>query len=256
MIACIIVASDNYGSDRIDPLTIIVIGVVFTAALTQATLGFGFALLAMPMLTLAMPTPSAAALVAMLAALLSAVMLAQRWRALNFRAASGLLIGASAGTPLGLFVLSAAPRSVIAPALGIGVIAVSAYLLFQPAVGRLRGPFWKYVFGFGAGLTGGAYNISAPLLIVFSATQRWDPDEFRVTLQAFFLPTAMFVVLGHGAAGNYSPEVARLLLFGAPALLVATVLGRGLSAVVPAERFAPIVYSACMGLGALLIFTG
>ena len=53
--------------------------IMFFAALLQGVTGFGFALVAMPLLAFLLDAPSAAALVALLGVVLSAVIAVQNW---------------------------------------------------------------------------------------------------------------------------------------------------------------------------------
>ncbi|MEM6415685.1 MAG: sulfite exporter TauE/SafE family protein [Pseudomonadota bacterium] len=232
------------------------VAIVFTGAFAQSALGFGFALLAMPLLSLLMPISSAASFVAVTGLVISAQMLAQDWRNSNFKAARSLLIGACIGVPLGLYALSLAPSAIAVRVLGTFIIAMSAYLLLQPGVFQLAHHRWKYLFGFIAGLFGGAYNISGPVIVLYGATQKWHPSEFRQTLQAFFLPTNMAVIASHAVAGHYEHSVLVLLAYGIPSAIIAVILGRQVNKRINQEQFTPLVYIICMALGALLIFEG
>ena len=102
-----------------------IIAIMFAAALLVGVTGFGYALIAMPLLTLMLDTPSAAALVALTGGVLSAVMVAQNWKHVHFGEAAGLILSAAAGVPIGIVLLANAPREPLLIALGFLIIGTT-----------------------------------------------------------------------------------------------------------------------------------
>jgi len=229
--------------------------VIFLAALVQSTLGFGFALVAMPILSLTIGVTAAAPLVAVGSTISTVAMLLQQRREIDVRAAAPLILAAFVGVPFGLFALTDAPRDFMVRLLGGVVIFFSLFMLFSPRIKQLTWAGWKYVFGFSAGLFGGAYNINGPPIVLYGATQGWPPQRFRVMMQTFFLPTYLAIIVGHWAAGLFTVDVGRFLLWSFPALLLAAVVGRWLNRRLPQHRFSVIVYGACVCLGTAMFFT-
>jgi len=230
------------------------VSILFLAALVQSTLGFGLALIAMPLLALVYDVPSAAALVAFCSLTSSTLMLVQQRREIEVSESAPLVISAAAGVPLGLLVIRRAPEDLVTALLGALVAAFSLYMLFRPRLVELKQPRLKYLFGFVGGIFGGAYNISGPPVILYGALRRWPPQRFRVILQGFFLPTSILIWIGHGLTGLWTEEVLRLFVFALPALVVGTFAGHWLNQRLPTEFFTKVVYGMCVGLGVLIMF--
>ena len=61
-----------------------------------------------------------------------------------------------------------------------------------------------WLFGFGAGVLGGAYGMNGPPLVAYGALRHWSPKRFRATLQGYFLPASLVGIAGSGPPGSGS----------------------------------------------------
>jgi uncharacterized protein len=229
-----------------------VLTILFIATLVHASLGFGTALVAMPLLVLVLGLYTATPLVALVVVITISVLLIREWRHMEVRSAWQLLAASVFGIPIGLLLLRAAPDYLVKSILGVVLIAYSVYNLTRPRLPKIsRGPL-VYVFGFLAGVLGGAYNTNGPPVVLYGALSRWSPAQFRATVQGYFLPTAVLVCAGHAAAGLWSTEVFKLFAFAVPVVLIGNLAGIRLARRIPAERFTQILYAVLIALGALM----
>jgi uncharacterized protein len=137
---------------------LIALTILFFAALTKATLGFGESLLAIPLLSLVLGVQTATPLVSLLAATVTLLMLAHNWRQIDLATTWRLILAAMVGVPIGVWGLTFLPATPLTIALGILLILIGLYNLSQPQLRMLHGNHWSYFFGFLAGIFGGAYN--------------------------------------------------------------------------------------------------
>ena len=84
--------------------------IVFIAALIKATLGFGDALVAMPLLTLTIGLQMATPLVALMMTSLTLLIIWHSWQCIDFRAAWRLVIAGIVGVPIGVWGLRTFPE--------------------------------------------------------------------------------------------------------------------------------------------------
>ena len=232
-----------------------IVSIIFAAALIQASVGFGFALVAMPLLALMLDVQSTAALTALCAFALSASMLARHWRAINIMEASGLIVSAIAGVPFGVALLAYAPRTVVLVLLGLLIASFSLYSLTTPKLLELKNRRWRFVAGFFGGVLGGAYNASGPPVVLYAAMRRWRPEKFLAVIQAFFVPVTFGTAAGHGLAGFWTQEIFAAFAFSLPAILAATFIGARIAARLSIENLSKAVYGLCFVLGLLIIAT-
>lgn len=231
----------------------LVVGILCLATLFHGTLGFGTGLVAMPLLTLVIGIQDATALVAFVILGTTVLVLRRDWRRLERRAAVYLVIGSLPGVPIGILLLTNAPADLIQRGLGVLLILYAIYNLVGPPLFEARHAAWAYTLGFASGVLGGAYNTNAPPVVVYGALRRWPPDVFRATLQAYFVPLALVVWLGHGVSGLWSTEIVTAYLVFLPFGLGALWIGHRLSARLPVASFDRFLYVILIGLGALLL---
>jgi uncharacterized membrane protein YfcA len=236
-------------------LTIILLTLIilFASTLTRSTFGFGDALIAMPLLTLTIGMQTATPLVAFVATTIAISIVWRSWRSIDLQATWQLIVSSLTGIPVGLLVLKTAPEEVVKGFLGLAVILVGLYNLVQPRLITLYQQKWAYLFGFVAGILGGAYNINGPPVVIYGALTRWPPDRFRATLQGYFLPTGLLILVGHGLGGLWTPQVLQLYALALPVVLAAIFLGDKLNQRIPPGRFERFIYMALIGLGFLLL---
>jgi uncharacterized membrane protein YfcA len=227
--------------------------ILFLSTLTRSTLGFGDALIAMPLLTLALGMHTAAPLVALVATTIAVVILWSDWQVVDVKATWRVVLAVLLGIPAGLFLLRDVSAAFMQALLGVFIVGFSLYNLVQPRFvlhDDRRG--YGYVFGFLAGVFGGAYNTVGPLIVVYGHLRRWAPERFRATLQGCFFPAYLLIVIGHTLGGLLTVHVLTLYAVSMPVVLLAVVVGERLNASFSRARFTRYVNVALVVLGAIL----
>jgi uncharacterized membrane protein YfcA len=227
--------------------------IAFLAVFVQSSIGFGIALVAMPLMVGLLGIQISAPLVALMAFVAEIFIFIRYREALNLRVVLQLTIAAVIAVPLGVYALSNIDEAIITTLLGIILVVYALYALFSPSLPQLSGRIWAYSFGFVAGMLGGAYNTPGPPVIIFGNCRGWPPDEFKGNLQGFFLVSSVTVVAAHAFSGNYSREVMQYLLVSLPGVAVGLVSGFLLSSRLNAEIFRKIVLVILILLGLQLI---
>jgi uncharacterized protein len=222
------------------PDLVMVTVAVFAAAFVQVLSGFGFALLAMPLMTLAISTKEAVVISTLLGA---GITVFQAWHsraAVDRQIARRMVIGAYAGMPLGLWVYIAVDEQVLRAMLGVSVL-IAVVLL----AGRISLAHVGNGLDFGSGFASGVLNTSLstngpPLVFVLQARQL-GPDAFRGTINTVFaccnvLGIALFVL-----AGKVHHDGVLAAAVALPALIAGQLLGFPLRRHVTGERFRVLV---------------
>ena len=236
------------------PLIMIMAAIVFFAAFVQSISGFGFALIVMPLLSLAMGLQTAAPLVALAALTLYTINLIRYRQAVDVRRVLRLGVACALGVPVGLWALANVDESIVKLLMGLVLVAYAAYKLSSPAALHLRSRRWAYIAGFIAGCMGGAYNTPGPPLVVYGSLRQWPKDEFRATLQALFFINGVLTVSSHYAARRLTADVLTFYAYAVPAFLLGVLAGSRVDAKLNRDRFRTIVTVMILVLGLSLIF--
>ncbi|MBZ5575210.1 MAG: sulfite exporter TauE/SafE family protein [Acidobacteriia bacterium] len=234
--------------------TLAVPAVLFLATLIRSTFGFGEALFAVPLLALLMPVEVAAPVAALVSITVAGIVMIEDWRKVHAGSAGRLVLSTVLGIPLGLVLLKTASEGLVKAILGVVIIAFSVYFLANPGREELRNDRLAWLFGFGAGILGGAYGMNGPPLVIYGSLRKWSPIHFRATLQGYFLPASMAVMGGYWVTGYWTVQVSRYYLYSLPVVLGAIVLGRALNRRLDGPRFLLYVHVALVLLGAALLF--
>ena len=100
---------------------------------------------------------------------------------------------------------------------------------------------------------GGAVTATGPPIVLYSTTQGWTPDESRATMQGFFLPNSIFILISHWLAGMWTADVLRTYILVLPICFIAIPLGAALALRLSRGRFEFLTMLVLLGAGLLLI---
>ena len=236
-------------------LTVFVLGVIFFATFIRSALGFGEALIAVPLLSLKIPIQSAAPLAVMISITIAAFIIVQDCEKVHVGAAARLLLPTLLGIPIGLYLLTSAHQQAIKALLALILICFAIYSLRKTHGMELKRDSnrWLITCGFFAGVLGGAYGMNGPPLAVYGTMRRWSPEHFRATLQGYFLPASMLGMAGYFWDGLWSRELTHYYLLSLPAAIPAIWLGRVANRRLSMEIFFKYVYGGLIVIGILLL---
>lgn len=233
-------------------VTTFVVAVFFAATVVRSALGFGEALLAVPLVAFVLPVDVAAPIAVLVSITVAAVVLATDWHHVNIGSAAWLTGFTALGVPIGVFVLRAVPEPIVKGGLGVVVAGFALFSLWRRRQFRLEDDRLAWLFGTIAGVLGGAYGMNGPPLVVYGALRGWTPERFRATLQGYFLPASGIGLIGYAAAGLWTPAVTRYYALSLPAVLVAIALGRMINARLDRRRFLRAIQFGLLASGAAL----
>lgn len=235
---------------------LIVIGILFLSTFIRSALGFGDALIAMPLLTMLVGLQVATPLTAMGATTIAITILLRAWKKVDLKDAWRLILATLVGIPIGIFFLKTAPELIVKSLLGIIIAGFGLYNLVIPNLPEIKNENWAYLTGVIAGILGGAYNTNGPPVVIYGMLRRWDPEKFRATLQGTLFPTGLAILITHGLAGMWTPQVVNLYLFSLPVILIAVLIGGVVNKLIPKGKFDKIIYGFLVLIGILLIVRG
>lgn len=231
-------------------------GMVHTAA------GFGSALVSMPILTTAMAVTQATPIQALVANLISLIVLYQNRSGIQWRRALGMAAISLPGIPIGVYALTELPAYWVTGFLGCVLLG---YAVFDVAFRRFREPgpagpipdrldAWGAFAAFCAGILGGAYGANGPPLVIYAAVRRFPKETFRTLLQVCFLVNGVGIVTVLALRGLYTAEVAAGFAWAMPGLFIGMVIGTRIDRVLAPERFRTLVLVTITVLGASLLY--
>ena len=235
------------------PVAIEVAAVLFLATIIRSAFGFGEALVAVPLLALALPVEVAAPIAVLASITVALIVVVQDWRAIHARSAGWLVLSTFAGIPLGLWLLKTVPEVAAKAVLALVIGGFSTYSLLHPGRYELKNDRLAWFFGFWAGVLGGAYGMNGPPLAIYGSLRRWTPGNFRATLQGYFLPASIAGMAGYLIAGLWTATVNRFYLLSLPGIVLGIFLGRAINKRLNARQFVLYLHAGLLGIAAILL---
>ena len=232
-----------------DPLHLLLAStIVAGAAAVKGTIGFGFPLIAVPLLSTILG-PRVAVPVVAIPTLLSNVFLVSRG---GFSRATAplamVLVGIVLGTPVGAMLITALdPRalSVLIGAVAFLYALAAAFrltVLVPPAVGMPAAP----VVGLLAGLMGGLTGITSPLLASYLHLLRIEKREFVFWITVMFFVGNVVQVGSYARLGLYTGPVVSLSLLACLPMAVGTLVGIAMQDRLHPDAFSRVVLAVVL----------
>ena len=216
---------------------LIVVGVaVFIAAFMQIVSGFGFSLLSVPVMTLAIE-PKIAVVVASITGIF-----VTSWQAFKERARADkvlvkrMTIGAYLGMPLGLLVFLTVNDNVLRFMLGIAVLIAVVLLAMRINLHHV-GPHLDFGAGFISGILSTSLSTNGPPLVFALQARQLPPPTFRATISAVFALSNIVGMSLFIASGKITRDGLVASAVTIPAMFVGQLLGFPVRKHIHGERF-------------------
>jgi len=225
-----------------DAAVVAAIFITCGAALCQSLTGFGFALVMVPLLSLAWDVKSAVVTSTVLGTFALLPLVFEARRHVRLAAVAALLAGSLAGIPVGILLLDWIDPEALKILVGLTVIAASVLVYRVREVRAIRaGGMPAVAAGVVSGVLRASTSMGGPPAVLYLLGVEKDVEAFRGTILAFFLPMSLVTIVGLAAVGRVTPDVVRTSAIALPALVVGLVIGAWLRYRVREELFRLLV---------------
>jgi uncharacterized membrane protein YfcA len=215
-------------------------GCIAFASFAQTLSGFGFSLLAVPLMTLVV-SPRDAVVVATIIGSVSTTSQALIDRKHVDRSIAKRLIMASyAGMPFGLLAFIFVSETGLRLVLGVVVVS-AAILLLRGFRLREESHHFDWFLGMVSGFLSTSTSTNGPPLVFLMQARRLDPSTFRATINTVFAVVNLGALALFASAGKINSSNLSGVAVALPALGCAIVIGYSVRRHVTQERFNRLV---------------
>ena len=230
--------------------------VTFFAATVAGITGFGYGLVSVPLLVLALPPKVVIPAVTTHIFLISLLILLEVIKKVDLRRIWPLMVTGLMGLPLGVFVLLVLSEGVLRTILGVVIVFFALALLLGLNLSIRNEKLALLPVGVTSGLLASGIAMAGPPVILFFSNQGMQRQVFRANLAAYFVFLNMITVPAHAASGLFTGEVIRFALLFLPTLVAGMVFGSFLSRKVPEAQFHRVVLVVVLCSGLLSLTSG
>lgn len=234
--------------------TVAIIGIVLLAAFLQGLTGFGFALIALPLIGFFIDIKTSIPLIVLLATMISIYLSIRLRKSINLKSTYTLMLTTVPGIPLGVYALKHVSTQTLSIGLGALMVLFTSYqLLYKPEQKRL-GAVATSIAGFTSGLLGGSIGAGGPPVIIYSALQPWNKDMAKATLAFYFAISGSLIILSHAWSGMLTGEVMRLYTMSLPSMVAGIFIGTQTYKRLSDHGYKKLAFILVLLLGCMMIF--
>jgi len=229
---------------------------VLLASLVAGLTGFGFAIVAVPILMILMPPKAVVPLVQLLSAVLNVAILVEARKWIDLKRMWPLLLAGIAGVPLGTYLLLILDPQTLRILVG-AVVVVSAVAMLAGWRWSVRNEKLASVpVGLASGALGGSTGMPGPPVILFFTNQGMAKQTFRANLVLYFTCVGLVTVLSLLVGGLINEEVLVRWAGLLPAVALGTLAGMWLARRIDQARFRQITLGVLILTGVAAITSG
>ncbi len=203
---------------------VVLVLAVLTAGFVQILAGFGFALLSVPLMALAITTQEAVVISTVLGLLSSGVQTAKGLGDADWVLVRRVTLAAFAGIPFGFVLYETLSADTLRILLGVGVL-IAVYLLIRGVDFIGKGPVVEWSAGFVSGALASSLSTNGPPLVFALQGRRLPIAVFRSTINAIFVISGAVTAIVFAVAGDFDRRIGFGIAVSFPALAVGVVAG-------------------------------
>ena len=232
-------------------------GIVFVAAALQRAVGFGFALLAVPLMAFVVPTKSAVVIVFLSGTVTGAWVAVHLRQHIEWSTTRRLGLGAVVGAPIGVIILSAISADTLRLVLGVTTILAAVWIIVSSRLMRsevaVPHRFTTFSVGFASGVINTSLATNGPPLVYELRRTGFHGDRFRATISAVFVLSDLIGLPLLALAGLITAFDLALAAFSLAACVAGIAVGSRISGQMEPSHFAWAVDILLMATGVLTI---
>lgn len=227
---------------------------LFVAGFVMGISGFGFAIVAIGMMSFFWPIPNTVALIFIYSLPINTILLFQLRQNIVLRRVLPQVVAAIPGAAVGAVLFLHAEEALLKQMVGVVLMLFAAWSLLQRSRLKITSRFFSPLAGFLAGVLGGAVYMPGPPIIVYNTLAREDRYAFKADTQLFFFFTnfiLLCVFLYCGLQKNLNLQ--RSLLFS-PIAIGGLLAGSALFSKIDNALFKKIILALLGLMGVILFF--
>jgi uncharacterized membrane protein YfcA len=215
--------------------------VVAGASATQAISGFGFALIAVPLLSLFVDPQMSVVLATVVGAFSSTFQAITDRRYAQKKLVQRLAVTAYMGMPFGLVVFLVVSESVLRFIVGV-VVLIAAVALMRGFYISHTNKKIDWIMGWASGVLATSTSTNGPPLVFLLQAKKLSPESFRASINVVFSLTSFGAILLFAVSGNITTEDFGGIAVSVPMLLLGLAIGFKVRSRINAEQFRVLVF--------------
>ncbi len=232
------------------------IAIFFFAAALQGLSGFGFSILALPLLTLFLSPRLIVPILLLYSMIINLVVLRSSYKELRWKENLMLFFCGILAMPIGVHILVNLNENILKAFIGAVIIGFSIFSFKGYQIKLKNDNLAMAISGIFSGILGGSISMSGPPIIIFLKNKKVGKHSFRGNLAIYFFILNIFSIPVFYWNGLLTAEVFELSLRFLPGLLIGVVLGNFLSHKIKESSFHDLTLILLFIIGLIAFLSG
>ncbi|MEJ8307013.1 sulfite exporter TauE/SafE family protein [Saccharibacillus sacchari] len=199
--------------------------IILAASFVQTLTSFGFALIALPLLSLFLPLRQAVPIIVIFSLFVCLLVVIPNRRDVNVRQIWLLIAAGIVAAPFGTYLLVVVDASILKTVTGLLISLFAALMLLGRSLPIRNERIAFLTAGLLSGLLNGSISVSGPPLALILSNQGMGKQEFRANLALNGVVLNLVSIVSFAAAGLLDRETGSFLAGTIPAMLIGVWLG-------------------------------
>lgn len=222
---------------------------IIIASMVQGSIGFGFALIAVPLLSLLLPLDTIVPVVVISSLIINIIIVLNSTQYLKINQINIMIIFGILGIPLGIYGLKNINPEILKRLIGI-IITVTSIIIFKGIKIKFKNIKLSYgIAGFISGVLNGSLSMSGPPIVLFFSNEGFDKNELRANIALYGIITNIITTILFYFSGLLNEDIIGILSFNIFALFLGSFAGVYFSSKIKDKHFKSIVLILLMVVG-------
>lgn len=227
--------------------------IVMIAALVQGMVGFGFSLIALPLLSMLLPLKTAVPLIVCYSLVNNIMVVTATRKSVDIKKIWPMIVFGILGIPLGVQALIVLNTEVLRLTIGLLIILTSFAMIFGYGVQIKREKLALCLTGFVSGVFNGSLSMSGPPIVLFLSNQNTGKNSFRANLALYAMVTNIVTVIAFVAKGLLTSELLSMMAVNSIGLVIGTIVGIKAVTMIKDQYFRKTVLTLMVMIGLAII---
>lgn len=215
--------------------------IVFFASVIQGTVGFGFSLIAVPLLAFILPMKIIVPIAVVYNLVINIMVVLTTKKYIRLRKIWIMIVCGIIGIPIGVFGLKNLNPEVLKAIIGflICITSISMAKGYKVKFNRVKISYG--ITGFISGVLNGSLSMSGPPIVLFLSNEGYDKNEFRANLATYATITNILTIIAFMFSGLLSTDMLHIIGTNIISLLLGTSIGIIIASKITDKYFKKIV---------------
>ena len=226
---------------------------IFLSATIQGIVGFGFALISVPIMSIFFPITTVIPIIVFYSLISNFTVISKTIKFTNFKKIFPMIISGVIGIPIGTSILKTFNPNNLKITVGF-IILFTSFIMLKGVKVHFKKEKVSYVItGLISGILNGSLSMSGPPIVLFLSNEGYNKNEFRANLALYSIITNILTIFNYIVSGLFSEHIVKTSIIGIIPLILGSYFGIFMAEKIENKHFKKITLILLIVMGGVTI---